>query len=47
MLSLIKIILLKMFNSPESWHKLVIAAQKQITEDFDQAKLTKHMERYS
>lgn len=32
--------IIKMFNSTESWHQSVIAAQKQITEDFDQAKLT-------
>lgn len=32
--------IIKMFNSPESWHKSVIDAQKKITEDFDQTKLT-------
>ena len=32
--------IIKMFNSPESWHQSVIVAQKKITEDFDQEKLT-------
>ena len=31
--------IIKMFNSPESWHQAVIDAQKQITEDFDQGQL--------
>lgn len=33
--------IIKMFTSPENWHQSVIVAQRKITEDFDQAKLTK------
>jgi hypothetical protein len=32
--------IIEMFNSPESWYQSVIVAQKKITEDFDQEKLT-------